>query len=120
VAKKFNLTPKDFKDDAISMSILLSCEDVRIQAFKAFFCKDEEEKKKLFEAAANYAKNWTLNIEKLLKDDGTFFEGRVTVADLVVFDILVNILSKMSIELPGNKKYKIRKIIFTKKKSNGR
>jgi glutathione S-transferase len=100
VASLFDLTPKEKKDDSISLSILLSCEDVRISAYKFFFCKDEEEKKKLFEATQTYVKTWLTNIEKLIGEKGFFFEDRVTVADLVVFDVLHNIVSKTGVDLP--------------------
>jgi prostaglandin-H2 D-isomerase / glutathione transferase len=75
IAKKCGLVPKDEKDDYISQSIVLSCEDVRINFYKQFYTKNEEEKKRYIELSTIYSKSWLSNIEKLLSKNGTFFDN---------------------------------------------
>jgi hypothetical protein len=102
VGKKNGLIPKDSYEDSTCFSIILACEDLRMSFFKFYFCKNEEEKKQLFLNYENYLKQWLQNMDKLIKDDGHFFEERTTAADLCVFDVINNIIlpSQTSAQIP--------------------
>lgn len=77
--------PKDLKESALALSIVLGAEDARQKYYQFYFEKNEETKslkKKEFET---YIATWQKCILKFLEGKKFFFGDKVTGADLAVF-----------------------------------
>jgi glutathione S-transferase len=87
LSKKYGVWPKSEEEAALAMSIVLSCEDMRIKGVELYFSKNTEEKEKLKRVYEKVLGNWMNNITKILGEKKYLFENRITGADLAVLDI---------------------------------
>ena len=88
VGSLHGLLPKDSFEAAHHIAILNAGEDLRCVINRTMSIKDDAEKKKAREdIVSGYMKNWSDNVEKLIK--GPFFGGNdLSVADLKLYIVM--------------------------------
>ena len=88
IGSQHGLLPKDAFEAAHHVAILSAGEDLRCVINRTMSIKDDAEKKKAREEiAAGYLKDWSDNVEKLIK--GPFFGGNdLSVADLKLYMVM--------------------------------
>lgn len=87
ISKKYNFYPDSIGDQALIDAITLDCEDIRMKVYPEVYFnrQDKEEGKKRFQAHAFKKAD---NLQKLLGEKEFFVAGKLTHADIAVFDIL--------------------------------
>lgn len=103
LSNKYGLWPTDVKESAVALSIVLACEDARQIVIPAIFTKDEEEKKKkVAEAVEKIQSVWNKNASKLLGDNKYFVGGKLSGADLAVYDLVKSFTTRVGIKFEQN------------------
>lgn len=102
IGSQHDLLPKDEFEAAHHIAILNACEDLRCVINRTMRIKDDAEKKKAREEiTAGYLKDWSSNIEKLVK--GPFFGGdELSVADLKLYIVMNWIRRGIIDHIPAN------------------
>jgi len=97
IGSQHDLLPKDAFEAAHHIAILNAGEDLRCVINRTMRIKDDAEKKRVREEiTAGYLKDWSDNIEKLIK--GPFFGGdELSVADLKLY-IVMNWIKRATVD----------------------
>lgn len=101
LGQKYNLWPKEHKESAVALSIVLSMEDARIVAYSLMSIKDEEEKKKKAVEVLEKLNAWQKNLSRLLGDK-KYFMDTITAVDLVFYEVGVQLSKKVGVKFEDN------------------